>query len=189
MSITLEQYQNKLSQLAKEGSEKAIESIVVPAANELLANIKNRIIKDGQKSDGSKIGNYSVKPIYVEREAFIQKSKFKPKGKTGKTTFDNGRPHKSMYLQQGYKELRSIQGRPVDKINEFYSGSTMASYQMEVQSNQVLLGITNEKSAKIRAGQEKRFGKIFSATRQEIEDYNKEVVKGNKDLVSRIFNG
>lgn len=189
MSITLEQYTERLQDLAKQGSERAIESVVIPAANELLANIKNRIIDEGKKSDGSKIGNYSTKPAYFEKEQFIQKSKFKPKGKTGETKFKSGAFHKSMYLEQGYKELRNIQGRPTDKINEFYTGSTMNSYQLQAIQNAVLLGLTNEKSAKIRQGQEGRFGKIFYATKEEIENYNKEVSKYSEDLVLKIFNG
>lgn len=189
MSITLEEYQGKLQQLAREGSENAIERILVPASNELLANIKNRIIQEGQKSDGSKIGNYSTKPMYVEQQAFIQKSKFKPRGKTGETTFDNGQPHKTMYLQQGYSQLRSIQGRPVDKINEFYTGSTMNSYQLQVESGQILLGLTNEKAAKVRAGQEKRFGKIFYAKKDELDEFKKDLLNKNKELVTQIFNG
>lgn len=189
MSITLEQYQHKLQELAKQGSERAVETIIVPAANELLANIKNRIIKEGRKSDGSKIGNYSTKPAYFEQQQFIQKGKFKPRGKTGETTFKTGALHKSMYIPTGYKGLRDLQGRPTDKINEFYSGSTMLSYQMQIEPNTILLGLTNEKSAKVRAGQEKRFGKIFYATQEELKEYNQNVAKQSKELVTKIFNG
>lgn len=187
--ITLTEYQDKLRQLASAGAEKAMEAIIVPAANELLANIKNRIIREGRKSDGSVIGNYSVKPAYFEREQFIQQGKFKPQGKTGKAQFKSGAFHKSMYLKSGYKELRDIQGRPTDKINEFYSGSTMLSYVLQAKDKEVLLGLSNEKSAKIRAGQEKRFGAIFSATEQEKKEYSDNVAKQSNEFVTKIFNG
>lgn len=188
MSLTLEEYQDKLRELARQGSEKAIESVVVPNANLLLASIKNRIIQDGQKSDGSKIGNYSAKPAYFEKQQFIQKGKFKGIGKTGQTKYTNGAMHKSMYLPGGYKQLRDIQGRPTNQINEFYTGDTMLAYQMQSKDKEVLLGLVNERAAKIRHGQEKMFGRIFSATDDEIKEYNQNVSKESADLVTSIFN-
>lgn len=188
MSITLEQYQDKLRELARQGSEKAIERVVVPAANELLANIKNRIIRDGQNSAGQKIGNYSTKPAYFEKEQFIQKGKFKGIGKTGQTKYASGAMHKSMYLPQGYKQLRDIQGRQTQFINEFYTGDTMLAYQMQPKDKEVLLGLTTERAAKIRHGQEAKRGRIFSATEEEIKEYNENVSKHSADLLTSIFN-
>lgn len=81
--MELTEYTRKLQELAQEGAKKAIERVIVPAATELLADIKNRIIREGKGTDGNKIGNYSTKPIYATKEQFIQKGKFKGVGKDG----------------------------------------------------------------------------------------------------------
>jgi hypothetical protein len=158
-------------------------SLFLPAVNELLAEVKNRISRDGKNTGGSKIGDYSSKEGWFSKDQFAQKGSFKNKGKTGKPT------KSTMYLAGGYKQLRQIQGRSTAGVNETYSGSTMASYQLEVRSEDIVTGMVNERSAKIREGQEKKFGTIFSAGATEIQDYAKNVAEIEAGAIKKILSG
>lgn len=180
--MTIEEYQEKLRELAGVKSEELAQEIVVPEGNELLATIKNRIQVDGKGSDGSDIGQYSKKPAYYSRDQFDKKGSFKNIGKRGEPT------KSTMYIRDGYYGLRGVQGKPNNKINETYTGSTMLSYQLQPITNGAVIGFVNEKSSKIRQGQEKRRGKIFYATEAEMKEYEKNVAEASAEVTLRILN-
>lgn len=184
--MTLEEYTDRLSLLANEYAEKAADEIFVPAANELLATVKQRI-NDGENSAGSTIGTYSTTPAYYGQESFVRKSSFSAQGKTGEKVFKNGKPHKTEYFPSGYSGLRSKQGRRTDRMNMNYSGSTLLSYQMQVRDKDILLGMVNKEASEIRLGQEKKRGKIFYATQQEMDSYNRNVIEGVRVVTDRIM--
>lgn len=226
--MTIEEYRERLIALKQAAAQKAVEQIIVPAANKLLATIKNRIQVEGKNSSGRQIGTYSQKPMYATKEQFVKTASFKPRGKNeigsngkkgkikkeliggkriavkgkSKTTKVEGigevtefKARKSMYLPDGYKELRSIQGRPSDRVNLTYTGSLMASYQLQAKRGSVLLGLTDEQSAKIREGLEqgpKRrlgYGKVFEATVTELDNYNTEVTNAANNLTKSLLEG
>ena len=95
----------------------------------------------------------------------------------------------SMYLKEGYKELREIQGMDVDKINIKYSGNLiMKNYVSGTQGlNTVLLGLTTYEDAKKREGLEARFGPILSGTDEELAVYEQEVNEKYEAFVLRLF--
>lgn len=194
----------KYNSLPEELKERAISYIMVPAANELLAEIKNRIVLDGKKTDTNQIGKYSGKAAYFGIEAFDKKGSFKAQSKGNKKTkvFDvstkKGRQQnitneyrepKTMYLAKGYKQLRNVQGKPTDKINLNYTGSTLFDYQLQAKQNEVLLGFVSERSSQIRKGQERKRGKIFYATEAEMKQYKENVITAANDLTLEIFRG
>lgn len=187
--MNLNQYNERLQLLAQQSGEKAVESVLVPAANALLAGIINRVVNDGRNSSDQNIGSYSSKPSYYEQNQFVKKSAFKPQGKTGKSQTKAGKMHKSMYLPGGYKQLRDIQGRPTDKVNLNYSGSTMASYQLQPLKDAVVIGFVNEKSSRVRKALEKKYGRSYYATQKEMDNYNKEVAEESKKLTLQILKG
>lgn len=185
--MTLRDYQNNIAALISQGAERAIESVIVPAANGLLAAIKNRIALDGKNSNGGQIGSYSTKPAYYGKQQFTKTSSFKAVGKTGEKKFADGRAHKTQYFEQGYKGLRSAQGKVTDKMNLNYSGSTLLAYQLQAAEKYVILGLVTERASDIRKGQEKKRGRIFYATTSEIEAYNTEVAEGSAEITKRIL--
>lgn len=186
--MDLEAYIGRLQALAETGSQKAIDSILVPASNALLANIKNRVIREGKNTNEGKIGNYSTKPAYYTKDQFIQKSKFKGVGKNGGTKYADGQSHRSMYLPQGYKQLRDIQGRETATVNQEYTGSFMKSYEMVVSKGEIILGLTSQRSKKIKQGLEKKYGKTLYASKAEIAAFNKEVANLSQETFVKIFN-
>lgn len=217
--MTIEQYSDNIKKLAEISNTKAIESILIPAANRLLANTKNRVQLEKENTAGGKIGNYSTKPMYATRDMFVKKSAFKPIGKnnfTGKklvsakkykvvkVKLKDGRivrrvvsenkynvvkkKPKSMYLPNGYYQLRAIQGRPVDGVNLTYTGDLMASYQMQKATDAILLGLVSEREKQKRLGLEKRFGgQLLHPSKSGIADYGKEVTKGVQQIISKII--
>lgn len=176
--MTPEQYIQKLKDLATTVKQKAIESIMIPAANELLANVKNRIFLDGKNSAGQQIGTYSTRKMYAGINQFVKRSSFKPGPRKGA---------KTMRLDGGYKQLRSIQGRDVAKMNYEYSGGTSLAYQQQVRQNEILQGMTTELASKIRQGLEAKRGKAFSPTQQEIDEYNKNVAIDTQELIRKTL--
>lgn len=198
--MTPQEYRTKLLSLRDAAVSKAVEFILVPNANELLANIKNRIMVDGKNTAGAEIGQYSTKPMYATKEQFVKKSSFKPLGQRGfkgerivpgakKGEFKVKKtPPKSMYLEQGYKQLRSIQGRPVDKMNYNYTGDTMLGYQLAAVNNTVLLGMVNEQSSKVRKGLEAKRGKAFYPGSEELAQFKKNIATDTEQFVKSFLN-
>lgn len=179
--MTLEEYYANLGKLAEVSSQRALDSIVAPAANELLAKIKNRISQDGKNTQGANIGNYSTTPEYYSKSQFVKQGSFRNVGKTGKKT------KSTMYLPQGYKQLRQIQGREVAHMNYEYSGDTLLKYQAQDTGGAVLLGFTTEKASIIRKALEQKRGLAFYATQEEIEAYSKQVEDESRELTLTIL--
>lgn len=185
--MTPEEYTERIFTMSEEYAQRAIDSIYIPAANGLLATIKNRIVNEGENSAGGKIGSYSTKPAYFTQEQFVKKSVFTPQGKTGEKVFKNGKGHKSEFFPSGYKGLRDKQGRRTDIMNESYSGGTLLAYQMQARDVEILLGMTNKNASDIRRGQEKKRGKIFYAQQKEIDAYNKEIFEETEKLTKSFL--
>ena len=174
----------RLGRLAEALQSGRLDGIYVPAANTLLATIKKRIQRDGKASSGNAIGSYSTRPRYYSKAAFVKKSAFKPVGKKGKRE-----GAKTMYLPGGYKELRAVQGRPVNGVNLTYTGDLMASFKMMRGQNKILIGLDSEHESKKKEGLEKRYGKFLYGTRQELLEYHTQTREGVKKLSVEILNG
>lgn len=183
--MELTAYILQLRELGENASQKLFEEIAVPVDNKLLAVIKNRVINEGKNSAGQSTGHYSTTPAYFSQSAFIQGAKFQPRGKNGK----DGKPRKTMYFPDGYKGLRQFQGRETAFKNNEYTGSLMASYQMQVkpEAKTNVLGFTLEKSAAIRRGLEAKQGQTFSATKEEMEEHNKEILEATVEVTKKYL--
>lgn len=176
--MTAEQYRDKLIALRDAAVQKTLDAVIIPAANEYLAETINRIAVEGKNSEGQNIGSYSTKKMYAGKDQFVKKGSFKPGPKPGA---------KTQRLDGGYKELRDIQGRPTDKMNYLYTGDTLLAYQMQVKDKFVLLGFINERASKIRKGLEGKRGRAFYPTAEETANYTKNVVSDLKTMQSTIL--
>ena len=107
------------------------------AALTVLGEMRVRIHENGQAADGSDIGAYSVKPLYVNPNNSPRK--FPPAGKSGKTVFASGQkkgqPHKTKYFSGGYGDFKSTIGRNPGKVNLFLTG-TMANQFVVIETPQ-----------------------------------------------------
>lgn len=146
-------------------SDEVVNRIELVAFKALEAQYKRRIYVQGRDSQGKPIGRYSTTPFYVNPQKLVglPKGKFKPRGKTGKVKFKNGKPHKTRYLRNGYKELRETAGRQTKNVDLNLTGSMFASVAVGRKGKRLILGYTSAKSALIMDGQEKRFKKQIEA--------------------------
>lgn len=212
--MTLEEFAKSIQELKKKTEDKTLVLALFVPANKMLANIKNRIVRRGENTSGSKIGNYSTKPMYATREQFDKRSAFKPgikasvssyrstnlkvtvkkdgslKAKKGKTNYETIKKEKmkTMYLAEGYKELRGIQGKETAFVNLEYRGNLMLSYQQMQSGDTIIQGLISEKEQKKREGLEKRFGsKILSPQESEIEQLKQDMKKTGHDIILKIM--
>lgn len=129
----------------------------------LLNDIKLRITERGEMSNESPLAPYSTKPWNFKREDFVKRSAFQPK-KPGQ---------KTMYLEQGYKELRDIQGFRTDITNLKYSGDlikSMIAFKESPNSFVLKFNSSHETIKSIKL--EKQYGApIFSGSVGEINRY------------------
>lgn len=201
--MDLIEYRGRLQAL-RDNIDREIEAIMVPRANELLANIKNRIMRRGKNSNGQPIGNYSTKPMYAGRDDFDKTSAFKARGKKPRTVdtyrvssrrkqrvevrHDYG-TYKTMYLSGGYKELRDIQGKPTEFVNLMYRGDLLQNgYQLMYNTSDkvIYLGFVSEKFGLIRKGLEQKYGApIMRATVEEINEHKKQVAHDFSQIIIR----
>lgn len=82
------------------------ERVLIAAVNSVLAAQKDRIFKQGNATDGSKIGRYSSKPISISRGRQARQ--------TGKT-----------YFKGGYREYKSLTGKESSFVNLQDTGQMM----------------------------------------------------------------
>src|SRR5262245_38088874 len=121
--FTISQYIQKLQKFSEDllVNNKPLEIAVI----DIVPKISERIFNNGEKTDGSKIGQYDTKrPMYVNPDFTPSSrstrggSKFpteglKPtKGKHGDHLFKNGKIHKTTYVQN-YKDFRNRIGRRI----------------------------------------------------------------------------
>lgn len=113
--------------------------------------------------------------------------------KTYTAVKDNNKERTSMYLPEGYKELRDIQGLQTAVVDEYYRGDLINGYLCERDGNVVLVGFIASQELK-RVGQENHFKtNIFSATNAEIEAYKVEattsIVRLTRTYLTSSFAG
>jgi hypothetical protein len=191
--MTLEEYNDNLAQLADKTSRALSERIILTSGQRMLGSMHRRVFQKGLDSENSPIGRYSTTPGYYGPKQFIQKAAFSPVGKRGKKKFKSGDPHKTMYLKEGYKELREKQGRRTDIVNLEYRGDLEGSLKIQGRENDAVIGFDNLKESKIRKGNEIRFRKsintIFPASEEERNQYSEDVIEQLEETERQILTG
>jgi hypothetical protein len=155
------------SVLSAEGTKVRISQVSVTA---MTAEYKQRIFTEGLDSNNTAIGSYSTTPFYQNPNKLVgvPTSALKPEGKTGKTVFaSTGKPHKTKYLKTGYRELRELVGRQVEKIDLNFSGSLERSVRVIQEGDVAKLRYTSPKEAEKMEGNEARFSTTISEPTQE----------------------
>jgi len=186
------------------------ENIALVAGKQLEAEVGRRIFLKGLDVNNAAIGKYSTRPFYINPNARLfdllpkfkkSKPRLKPIGKTGKTVFKNGKPHKTAYLAGGYAEFRSKVGRqPSAKLQKLggitaggvnlnLTGSMATNLGLKFGKKTVSLGFTSGvEFAKAKAN-EKHFGtSIFDASKKEKTNF---VTSANREffrLVTLAYN-
>lgn len=158
-------------------------------ATTMRAEMGRRIHSEGKNAQGSDIGNYSTKPMYVSVSANPGRSFGRPIGKTGKSKFAGGKKkgqdHKSRYFSGGYNQYKTAIGRNrLGKVNLSLSGQQASQFSIAETPKGYGLGWANAEMQKRAGYQEKKYGKIWGLTQQEKELANKIAQK----KIQEIFN-
>lgn len=185
--------------------EDSMMPILIDVGNTLLGSIKQRIQQDGKSTSGGSIGSYSTKEMWATRDMFIasKAGAFKPNSKQGgeTITFNIGTKKKTrtnvtnqfrlpstMYLPNGYKELRDIQGRQTNFVDLTYRTDLMASFQMLREGNAVVIGFrTAEESRKRKALEDKYKKQIFSGSESELKEAAISFNEQFKDVAIKFY--
>lgn len=157
---------NNLTKL-EENIKAELPRIAEEHAGNALAEVWQQIETEGAKEGAQ----YSKEPMYASESIFNRKGAFKGRGKTGKTKKASGEPHRSMYLQVGYEELRQVQGLPTNVVNLEYTGRLHQNMKVldviqEGTKVQAIVGATNEENKKKLNGLNKKFGDFLAITHE-----------------------
>jgi len=162
----------------------------------------NRIFDSGMKASG-KIGAYAGTPMYADAAEFSNTAAFQPVGKArlmgtkarlaGTPTasnnrntiaapgqFKNGKPRKSMYLQNGYQQLKAVQGLEADFVNLSYSGDLRndLTQNLVAADDGFTSGVTSATNAQKIAGLMARYGNdLFDLTDDEKQFFKTTVTR------------
>lgn len=195
--ISVEEYIQRLTDTYGLVSGDLAADVLIVPGEELLEAIKERVFVNGRGTNNNVIGDYSRKPAYFSPSQFI-KGGFNAQGKRGNIgdrlvpsirlkqtgvkrnpskykryslvkTGNKMESRKSMYLKEGYKELREIQGLQTAFVDLKYSGSLANSYQSEQDGQSVVLGLTDNINAVKRERLENKYDNVFYATESEIQ--------------------
>lgn len=144
----------------------------------LISEMIPRIFEQGIATDGGRIGTYeSTKPIYVNT-TYNAPLKQAPIGKNGEAKFKNGKTKKTTYYES-YKDFRQKQGRESSFVNldltgelqrDIAKGESMIDIsQFRVDANEYRITVSKDINVGKVRGAEKKYGKIFDPTEEEIE--------------------
>lgn len=195
--MTVKEYLDNLNKMYTLVGGDLVDLTILPSATKMLREIKRRVVQDGANSYMQPLGNYSTKPFSVTKDKFVNKGAFAPtdttkqtvsykvKGKTRKRKVEK----KTMYLRNGYKELREIQNLQAAFIDLKYSGKMIRSFQLAKGENAVLMGITTDRSAKVYRSLVNRFGQFYQPSENEKKIYMQQVSSLTARLVRGAFEG
>ena len=161
------------------------------AAANMLAKVKQRIHQQGQAGDGSDIGAYSVKPIYISAVTGAGKGLSNATGKTGKSVFGSGKkkgePHTSQYFAGGYNQFKTTVGlNETGKVNLVLTGELSKRLLVlgEPGTSGYGLGWQDEELTKRAQALELKYGKkIWALTEEEKKEMIEEVSSQAKKIM------
>lgn len=164
-TLNLSQYHSFLENLVTQTASLGSRLLELPA-NELIADIDYRITQLGLDSDGKKIGNYDTKKMWAGSYDFDNQANFKPKTKK------NGSVRKTVTLEQGYMQLRAVQGYRTDTKVMERTGAGIKNIKAAYDSSLGVMevGFTDlEQSVKFRGEEERGDRPILTPTAAEIQ--------------------
>lgn len=182
--MTQEEFSKKLA--AKISSLK-VTDILYEVTTIAHSDMGDRLFTNGIMGNGNKIGTYSTKPMYANKATFKNTGPFKPQGKNDKKrVFKNKQPRKSMYLPNGYKQLKQIQGYESAFVNLTYSADLRRDFDthLVVDGQRVVVKLTRVLNQLKAEGLTKKYGAtLFRHTKQEVEFIKKEVTARIKEAL------
>lgn len=141
-------------------------------AMSMYASNLRRVHNDGLNVSGSKIGSYSTKPLYVSPRGFRS---FPLKGKSGKTTFKNGKRHKTGYFD-GYGKFKEAIGYSTT-VNLQATGRLRLDFRVLKQGSGYVIGFLSSYGKKISEGNEDHFNTTIWGISDEDRQVNTAIIQ------------
>lgn len=145
------------------------DTVMRTLSTSMLGVVKTRIHEEGKATDGTLIGVYSKKPLYISIKANAGRSFGAPVGKTGKSKTKAGKPHTSKYYPQGYYQFKTEIGRnQLGTVNLSLSGQLNS--QLTIRATERGYGIGWNDAEKLRRARflERKYKKrIWSLSKEE----------------------
>jgi hypothetical protein len=170
---------NKIgNRIAKKSNR--IEIVVLKTVEGLM---KRRIFNSGIASDGSKIGNYSTRPILVGASSFANKSKARnvlgsKKRRRDEIDWRTVKGRRLAVFPGGYKQLRRVQGFQTAYVDLEVNGDLRRSIVVGKSGTDNVIGFFNDDQRIIGRAQEDRFKKdIFAISTKELKEMDRAFIR------------
>lgn len=165
----------------------------LPKITEEYAESTNNLVIARIQKEGIPGKVYSTEPFYASPSVFNRKGSFKPIGKNEDkpkkvSVFDTKTKkskrvavkedfteRKTMYLGEGYKELREVNGLQTNIVDVTFSGRMMQNIRTLSTKNvdefhvQAIIGATNKENKDKLGGQFNRYGDFLQPTENETD--------------------
>lgn len=148
------------------------------AVRSVMALQSNRIFTKGFNKNGSVIGDYEDKEVYIDPKN--SPKKFTPKGKNGKTKKANGEPYKTGYFANWLEFKKTIgKNKNISTVDLLYKGELSRSWSngrvekpeaTKINANYYVVQIPEHDADKV-----KRYGlnEVFGLSKNEKESFFK----------------
>ena len=167
MQYTTEQYIAELEKRKKTINKAKI--IFGCASSTHNAQIKRMWDASVNANNEPLVNNYSTKPFYLS--PYSSPKGIKPVGKTGRTTFKTGKAHKTQYLSGGYKQFKTIIGRPFFEV--FGQLKQDFTNSLTLRGESYTTGVKTDLSEQKYRNLIKKYGrKSFMLTKDEKTNYS-----------------
>lgn len=191
--ITIEEQRARIDNMIQSlESDMPLELLRI-AEHDLRVLVMKRVTEDGLNYKGEPFSAYSNTPTYIDT---IKNSprKLPPKGKTGRSVFKStGKPHKTTYFGDGYKEFRERIGRDGTKKNfelttEMWRNFNVVGITTTGEIVTVsLAGLDKETQAKLDGNSKREGYSIIEASEEEREMVEGILQKWLEDLAINTF--
>lgn len=163
--------------------------IVTTAAFSVLAELQDRIFRDGKAADGSQIGSYSTDEIWIKIPyQGVNNSRLKKKGKPKGKDKKAKETKSTMYFSGGYSEFRKKVGRQNDKVDLSLSGELARNIVVGKKDDSIVIGISTSESVKKAESLEDMYKKpIFELTNEEKSLFLRIINRELETLFKTIF--
>lgn len=165
------------------------ERIVTTAAFAVLAELIDRIFREGKDSNGGKIGDYSTDEIWIKIPySGVNNSRLKKKGKPKGKDKKAKETKSTMYFNGGYADFRKKVGRQNSTVDLNLSGELARNVIVAKKSDSIVIGISTYENAKKANSLEEKYKKnIFSLTNEEKSLFLRIVNREIEELLNKIL--
>jgi hypothetical protein len=213
IEMSADEFSNRVSKLEQ------LLSGNMPGINEALAldcagMVKDRLVNDGKKADGSSLGKYSENeiPLFFYKNGKLQAPFSHPLNQGGESLFLKVQKNNKLKKNGGkreeggplkgisYREWRDANNRPTDHVNLKFTGQTMrdigpvrqtisgSRYTTSVGAKNTVFRKAGATTDKVLEGWGDKYGNVLEPNQEELVRLKKILEDQIKKLIDDSFN-